>query len=270
MKNFSEYFQIKEATENVAAEMSFSDAESKVKEIFAYLHKLMLQTWGHQKPSWDVQLRSKVISDLQNVIDNLKGNKEKISESKRLVKESIILESPEWLKNITSKNKTITVDRMLNAMQNEIIKILHKLRDEILVKQVSNISGEVGKIGTKVSRNVGRNIRQIGKGIQGQIESGIKVHPEITGEMRENARYGLVLLYNAMKHRTDVKLYSAASGTRQLKYDPNNEQEMANILNKINKGKSFRARIGAKDYYFDITNEADTNRILELISSYEV
>ena len=274
MKDFNEYFLLQEMLLEQDAEIAFSDAENKVKEIFSYLHKIMMNTWGKKAPSWDDQLKDKVVAHLQNIIDELKGKaaSSKLEHTKYLVKTSMLLEErgmPAWMKDITSKNRTITVDRMLDAMQSQVIKILHNLRDETLVKQVGNIPGEVGKVGNRVSKTVGRNIRSIGSGIQQQIAAGIKVHPDISGEMRENARYGLIQLFNAMKLNPNVKLYAASSGTRQLKYDPNDDQQMAQILDKLSKGKNFRIRIAGKDYSFDITNEADTNRILELIKSYE-
>lgn len=272
MKRFAEYFLIKEADANTSTEMAFSDAADKVKEIFSYLHKLMRNTWGKQAPTWDAQLKSKVIIDLQNVIDKLKDNlpkTESVENIKHLVKESIILESPDWIKDITSQNKTITVDRMLTTMQDQIIKILHNLRDEILVKKMGELPGEVSRVGSRVSRNIGTKVKGIGSAIQQQIAGGVKVHPEISGQDRQTARYLLIKLSNVLRRRPEIKLYSAATGSRQLKFDPSNEQQMSDMLNKLSKGKSFRIKLNGKDYPFDITDEGDGERIISLILADE-
>jgi hypothetical protein len=275
MKTFLEYFQLYEDTSN-DVQMAFGDAESKVKSIFAYLHKVMMNTWGKQAPSWDDQLKNKVIGELQNVIDKLKGkvNKtEACDAAKMAVKESIVLLEggaiPDWMQGMVGQNRTVTVDRMLNAMQAEVIKILHSLRDEVLVQKVSNVAGSVEKVGRRVSTNASKNIRNVGKSIQNQISQGVKVQQSMSGAERSTAKWNLELLASALQSRPDIKLYSGASGTRQLKFDPADPIQMASVLDKAGKERTFRIKVNGKYHDFDITHEGETSRVIEMIKGNE-
>jgi hypothetical protein len=91
----------------------------------------------------------------------------------------------------------------------------------------------------------------------------------MSGAERSTAKWNLELLASALQSRPDIKLYSGASGTRQLKFDPADPIQMASVLDKAGKERTFRIKVNGKYHDFDITHEGETSRVIEMIKGNE-